>query len=115
MHNSLEGLLLTKAEKEAVSEAERLLEEQFPVEKVILFGSVARGEADEESDIDLLILTKERVLHGIRNLMSDIVFEVNLKYGTNISIVIVESASWQNGILSATPFYTEVQRDGITL
>jgi len=29
------------------------------VEKIILFGSVARGEADKESDIDLMIFGKE--------------------------------------------------------
>ncbi len=112
---ALDKLSLTEVEKEAILEAERLLKEQFPVEKVVLFGSVARCEADEESDIDLLVLTSEKVLYSVRNLMSDVIFEVNLKYGTNISIVVVESDSWQDGILSVTPFYEEVQRDGIII
>lgn len=36
----------------------RLLE-SFELNKIILFGSQARGDADDKSDIDLLILTPE--------------------------------------------------------
>ncbi|MDR1820022.1 MAG: nucleotidyltransferase domain-containing protein [Methanobrevibacter sp.] len=33
----------------------------FPeIEKIILYGSVARGEDNEESDIDILIVSKDR-------------------------------------------------------
>lgn len=35
--------------------AERLAE-RFPVDKIILFGSHARGDFDEESDVDLLVV-----------------------------------------------------------
>lgn len=38
------------------SEATRRIVEQFHPVKVILFGSHARGEADERSDIDLIVL-----------------------------------------------------------
>lgn len=38
----------------------RLLEEEgTPVEKLILFGSYARGEASKESDIDLCIISSK--------------------------------------------------------
>jgi predicted nucleotidyltransferase len=112
---SFDQLILTDTEKTAIHEAERLLKGQFPVEQVILFGSVARGEADGESDTDLLVIAKEKVSHRTRNLMYDLVFEVNFKYLTNISIVVVESDSWKDGILSITPFYEEVQRDGVAI
>jgi predicted nucleotidyltransferase len=36
----------------------RLLE-NFELDKIILFGSQARGDADDKSDIDLLVLTHE--------------------------------------------------------
>jgi predicted nucleotidyltransferase len=35
-----------------------ILEEISSVEKLILFGSYARNEANEDSDIDILVLTK---------------------------------------------------------
>jgi predicted nucleotidyltransferase len=35
---------------------ERLLEQQVPVRQVLLFGSVARGEASEGSDVDIAVV-----------------------------------------------------------
>lgn len=36
--------------------------------KIILFGSVARGETDKNSDIDLLVVLKERSLEDIEEI-----------------------------------------------
>ena len=35
-----------------------ILDEYGPVEKIVLFGSAARGDADEYSDLDLIIIKK---------------------------------------------------------
>jgi uncharacterized protein len=32
---------------------------EFAVDQIVLFGSVARGQADEESDVDVLIVLKD--------------------------------------------------------
>ena len=45
-----EGLALARKFKEI------LIAEKLPIEEVRLFGSVARNEADEESDIDIAII-----------------------------------------------------------
>jgi len=48
----------------------------FSVEKIILFGSYARGEENNESDIDICILTnnsnkKLKIIRTIRNALYD--------------------------------------------
>jgi predicted nucleotidyltransferase len=45
----------------------RILSEYGPVEKILLFGSAARGEQDEASDLDLIIIkrTSERFLRRL--------------------------------------------------
>lgn len=43
----------------AVHEAVRRLIEQFKPERIILFGSRARGSADARSDVDLLVICPE--------------------------------------------------------
>ena len=54
---TIDNLSLRDNEKKAIQEATRMLKEKFPVKEVILFGSKARGDDDEDSDIDLLLLT----------------------------------------------------------
>lgn len=70
--------------QEVLQEATRRLVERFKPKQVILFGSHARGTADERSDVDLLVicpirgdrselmLAMDRALKGLR-LARDIV------------------------------------------
>ena len=45
--------------------------------------------------------------------MSDVIFEINLEYDTNLSIVTVDAQSWDAGILTQTGLHAEVDRDGV--
>lgn len=58
----------TETKKINYKEIVKIFIEQYgPVEKIILFGSHARGEADEFSDLDLIIIkqTKKRFIERI--------------------------------------------------
>ncbi len=44
--------------EEKIQEAARRLAEKFHLDRIILFGSYARGTADEHSDVDLLVITR---------------------------------------------------------
>ncbi|MCW7074784.1 MAG: nucleotidyltransferase domain-containing protein, partial [Candidatus Methanospirare jalkutatii] len=50
--------MLQKEYREAVEEFVRRVLERYKekIESIILFGSVARGEAKEDSDIDILVV-----------------------------------------------------------
>lgn len=91
------------------------LSREFPIESVVLYGSYARGEADEESDIDLLILTEQTLPRQHRHKITDAVFEINLRYGTNFSGLVIDKLSWEKGIISVLPFHDEIMREGIRL
>lgn len=43
--------------QETLQEATRRLIENFSPQRIILFGSQARGTADDQSDVDLLVVT----------------------------------------------------------
>ena len=55
------------------------------IESIILFGSVARGEAGEESDIDILVVTKKEDFR-LRRMLIEIAFDILLNTGENISV-----------------------------
>ena len=83
------------------------------LEKVYLFGSYARGDYDEESDIDFFVLadippedaTKTR--WKIRSLMGD----VDLEYDV-VTCIHMASSSLFHKFRDVMPYYTNVIKDG---
>jgi predicted nucleotidyltransferase len=106
-------LPITPPQHEALNEIKRRVRERFLVVDILLYGSGARGEADEESDLDLLIVTAQQLTRFKRHEITDIVFEVNLQHDTNFSTLVVDQKTWETGMLSVLPLRDEIMRDGI--
>lgn len=111
----IEDVALTTEQEQALAELRRALPAAFPVERLVLFGSVARGEADEESDTDVLVVLSQPFTRAERHEITDLVFDINLRYGTNLSTLVVDEASWEHGPVSILPIHQEILRDGVTL
>jgi predicted nucleotidyltransferase len=110
----LETIPLRTGEKQAlIIVRERL--EKFGVSSVILYGSTARGEAEPESDTDLLILTAKPMSRLERRHITDEIFEINLNYRTNFSGLVVDTEAWEKGPISLLPIKNEILRDGVIL
>jgi len=107
--------LLTTNQTRALSLIQRRLGDNFQVEAMILYGSVARGEAGDESDIDLLILTQNQLSRADRHQITGVVFEVNLEYGTNFSSLVVSHSSWESGLFSVLPIHQQIIKEGISV
>jgi predicted nucleotidyltransferase len=80
--------------------------------QVILFGSYARGEASEGSDVDLLV-----VVPKLDKKVLDVLLEAAWEVGFEADIVlsVVPVAASQLKILAESPFFQAVQREGIRL
>jgi predicted nucleotidyltransferase len=115
MIKQLEHIHLTPWQKQALTEILHRLYDQFQVVSVILYGSVARGEADEESDIDLLILTANPLSRLVRHDITDVVFDVNLRDGTNFSTLVLDQHAWETGAVAVLPLKEAILQDGIPL
>ena len=66
------------------------------IESIILFGSVARGEAREESDIDILIVTTEEDFR-LRRALIGLAFDILLETGDDISVKALSKADFERG------------------
>lgn len=111
--------LLNPARVPHLSEEERALVAEFiarleqeceaDVARVILYGSKARGDAEPESDIDLLVATSadyERVKKICYDFKYDNLF---------IAPMVFARADWEYYQRLKLPFYVNVRRDGIEL
>lgn len=110
-----EEVVLTPIQERALKALRERLFAEFELVDLILFGSVVRGEADAESDIDLLVMTPQPLARRARHEITDVVFEVNLRYDTNFSTLVVDRESWTSGVFSVLPLHEEVLREGVVL
>ena len=106
---------LTPAEAETLLSARRLLFATFPVEKVVLFGSKARGDAGEESDVDVLVITSRRLTRADRHRLGDAVYDLGLKTGVFPSTIVVCAEDWESGRFRVLPLNQEIEEQGVVL
>jgi predicted nucleotidyltransferase len=80
---------------------------------VLLYGSQARGDADEDSDIDVLIVLKGECKPGeeIRR-TSRLIVRLSLKYDTLLSRMFVSETDFAK---RRDPLIGNVQREGVPL
>ena len=84
--------------------------------KVILYGSYARGDYNENSDIDIMILTTltNEEIEAVEGKIFDLAFDIQMEHLVDISVVIKNEEQF-NYWLGALPFYNNVQREGVVI
>lgn len=84
--------------------------------KVILYGSYARGDYKENSDIDIMVLTTltDDEIERIENSIFELAFDFEIKYGIDISVIVKNEEHFEYW-LGALPFYDSVNKEGIVL
>jgi uncharacterized protein len=109
----MKKILISPTQSEALHQIKSRVMADFVVVDFVLYGSTARGEADEESDVDIMIVLSEPISRFKRHEITDIVFDANLQFGTNFSTLVVDQESWDTGMMSVLPLRDEIIRDGI--
>lgn len=113
--NTLDNLPVGPVLRQALEAVRARIAAEFCVDRIVLFGSVVRGTADAESDVDLLIVLDDHPDYRVRNRIAGLIFDVNLDYDTNLSALVVDRRAWEEGLFSVLPIHAFIEREGISL
>jgi uncharacterized protein len=107
---------LTEAEQQALARFKGALQSLLGdnLLSLRLFGSRVRGEGTEESDLDILVLVKKKDRALCRRIVEESL-EVDLAYEINLAPTILSAAEYQQNQEYGTPFYRNVEREGVSL
>lgn len=90
----------------------------FPQEQfdIILFGSYARHDADDESDIDVMFLvnSSRQTIQEKHWQIGEAAAEVLMDFGIVVS-PIVENQAYYHANADLLPFFRNVQREGVRI
>jgi len=107
---------LTKNQISALSQYLTILRSNFrdKIVDVLLFGSVARGEYDEESDMDILVIV-ENGDAKFREEVSMASYEPMLRNDVVMSSFVMDKAMYNWHRKYKDPLYNMIKREGIDL
>jgi len=82
------------------------------VRQIILFGSRSRGDAEEDSDYDILLLVEKRT-RALEDQVDDVAYEMLDRYGAVVTIFVFEIETFERE--THEPLFRNIRREGIVL
>lgn len=103
--------VLLKSYRETVAQ---ILGEKF--NRMILFGSYARGDYKKESDMDIMILADVRPeeVSGYANIVYDVTYDFEMRYGMEINPSVQSTRTYEQW-RRVYPFFINIEKDGVLI
>jgi predicted nucleotidyltransferase len=86
-----------------------------PTAQIILYGSRARGDAEPDSDWDLLVLLDGDVTNERERIVRYQVYDLERETDTVLSTAVRSVDAWDSDYARIVPFWQNVKREGISL
>lgn len=106
---------LSEYEKELLIKCRNAVKNIDHTADVILYGSRARGNAEPESDYDLLILIDGEMTLEREDLICRQLYPIELETGKVLSAIVYSRDQWSSPLYRVMPFHKNVERDGVIL
>ncbi len=105
---------LTQTEKSVIDNLVKRLKSELGAERVVLYGSAARGTLDSESDIDLLVVLPS-VDWEVEKQVGGLAFEAGLEIDRVISTLCFSAAELRQNFRKTSPLLQNIDREGVSL
>ena len=105
---------LEENEERALKRLREELFAKYPIIDIRLYGSKARGEGRQDSDLDVMIELPDYD-RAIVEKIDDIVYRINLEHDVFISALVFGKDELEEGPMSESPIYKAIQMEGVPL
>ena len=102
---------MSTEERDALSWVTQTLRDRCGAKEVILYGSAARGQLDEQSDIDLLVVLP-RMDWELQKQIIGVCFEAQLQCGRVFSATCYTTQELEDSPLRSSPLVLAARREG---
>jgi predicted nucleotidyltransferase len=111
----LGGVTVNSIEKAVLEKFQSLLSKRVRVNRITLFGSRARGNADPDSDMDVLVILDEPITTEAREAVSDCAWEAGIDNLVVVVPVVYSRDEWEEGPEQSSLLALAVKKEGIAI
>lgn len=84
------------------------------LDRIMLYGSYARGTQTDESDVDIAVMLNKEPSRKMIDLMTECVVKRELECNKVLSVIDIQTSNY-NSWKTRLPFYRNIEKEGITL
>ena len=109
---TFDEILLSEKERAILGKIQESVKAVLPDSTIILYGSRARGNPQEHSDWDILILT-EKVTPEIKDGIYGVLYEIELEHDIIIGPLILPRNEWEHKRFKNHPIHENIDDEGV--
>ncbi len=110
-----EAIKINPVDKQLLANLKSLVLNSIPDAKLMLYGSVARGEQALESDYDILILLHEPISRQKKESIRGMIYELELQHNVVMSIMFYTENEWNSPLVSISQYRRNVEMDAVLI
>ena len=106
---------MNETDKSILERFRFLLLKRVQVDRIILFGSRARDNAQVDSDMDILLILPEPPTEEIEDYIHDCAWEAGITHSVVVVPIVYSRQEWEEGPEQASLLALAVQMEGIPI
>jgi predicted nucleotidyltransferase len=106
--------MIALSDRQTALEFKRRVTALAPVLQFCVFGSRARGDGTDESDLDVFLVV-DHVDANLREKISEVAWEVGFENDVVLSTFVVTAEQLEHGPMGISPIVLRIEKEGIRL